>query len=159
MIKMNRTKTPKEWYHEHVDRGKLFDSIIMSMVEAVREGSLDNEGDAYMGLVDDIINSSHGQFIPVLALEYFDYDIDTENPEQYDFEEVLNELDSFTAELEDIINDNIIKGTNIEVRFGHWESDGTFCLMCFITKEDYKANKERYEAFMSGKDFFNPFEN
>lgn len=155
---MKRTKTPREWYNEHVDRGELFDSITKSMADAVREDSLDMGGEVYVGLVQDIISSGHGRYIPFYALEYFDYDIDTENTEKYSLESVLNELDSFTVELEDIIEDDLLKGSNIEVVFDYWESDGTFCLMCLISKEDYESNKKKYEAYVNG-DIKNPFEN
>lgn len=146
---MKQTKTPREWYDEYTDRGELFDSIIKSMADAVRENSLSDDGETYVGLVYDIISSGHGQYIPFYALEYFDYDVDMDNIEKYDLEDVLGELDKFTAELEIIIEDDLLKGSNVEVGYNYWESDGSFCLMCFITKEDYESNKSQYEAFMN----------
>lgn len=76
-------------------------------------------------------------------------DIDVENTEQYDFEEVLDKLDSFTGELEGIINDKVASKLGATVQFGSWE-DGTFCLMSFYNIDEYKKNKERVKAHLNG---------
>lgn len=136
---MRRTKTPREWFDAYVKKDKLLDSIMGAMADAVREENLID--DTYVGLVHDIIGGNNGQYIPFYALEYFDYeDVDTDNIEQYNLDYVYDELDSFTAELEDIINNEVINGTNISVSFGYWDTDGTYCMMCHISREDYDDN-------------------
>ena len=126
---MKQTKTPREWYEAHVNVGMLVESVKLSIAEAVNNDSMDMDGENYLGLVYDIVSSRSGNYIPFYALEYFDYEIDTDNIEQYDFEEVLYELDGFTSELEEIINDEIGYEVDVEVQFGYWEADGTYCMM------------------------------
>lgn len=149
---MIRVKTPREWFDAYVNKDKLLDAIMGAMADAVREGNLID--DTYVGLVYDIIGGNYGQYIPFYALEYFDYeDVDTDNIEQYNLDYVYGELDSFTAELADIINNEVINGTNISVSFGYWDADGTYCLMCHISREDVEQYEELMRSCNVGHEF------
>ena len=147
---MRQTKTPREWFDAYADGFKLSESILKSLSDAVREDSIDIDGENYIGLVQDIVSSGIGQYIPYYALEDFDYEIDTDNFEQYDYERVIDELESFTWELENIINDEVASKVGATVQFGYWESDGAFCMMAFYSIEKYKEAKEEIELFLKG---------
>lgn len=155
---MKQIRTPREWFNEHVDAGQLYDSILKSLGEAVREDSKDMDEENYIGLVQDIVSSGAGQYTPYYALEYFDYDIDIENINYDEYERVIDELDSFTWELENIINDEVASKLGATVQFGYWESDGTFCLMSFYNVDEYKKNKEEVEAYLNGEKEFDGLE-
>lgn len=147
MTELKRTVSPREWFEKNViDMDKLRKSVVSAIEEAVQYGN--KEDGTYFALVQDIINGQHGHYIPYLALEYFDYDIDTDNAEQYDYDSVLWELDVFAGELEQIITEELDLGIN--VGFGYWEADGTYCLMAYLDENEYEEIKEQYESFMNG---------
>lgn len=147
---MERTKSPREWFDSYVQKGRLLNSIMKSISEIVKKENMDVDGEVYIGLVNDVVSGNNGQYVPFYALEYFDYDIDTENIEQYDLGDVIDELDGFTGELADIINEEILYGMNVSVHFGYWESDGSYCMMVFIPKDVYEKGMERFKEYMSG---------
>src|SRR5690606_20833947 len=131
---MIRIQTPQQWFDENVDIQKLRVSVINSMIEAVNYENL--EDNTYIALVHDIISGANGQYIPYYALEYFGYELNTSNIEQYDYESTIYELDSFTDELAEIINDALAI-YHVKVRFGYWDADGTYCMMAYMDEFNY----------------------
>ena len=147
---MKITKTPREWFDTYINKKKLLNDIINSIEEAVQNDSTDMDGENYLGFVHEIVGGNNGQYIPFYALEYFDYKgIDTDNIDKYNLDEVIDELDSFTYELENIINDKVVQGTGIDVFFGYWEADNSYCMMATINKDDYNRLKYRFNVFNS----------
>lgn len=145
---MKRTLTPKEWFDTYVNKEKLLKDIINAIDEAVQNGSTDMDGENYLGFVHEIVGGNNGQYVPFYALEYFDYkDIDTDNIDKYNLDEVIDELDSFTYELENIINDRVVQGTGINVFFGYWEADNSYCMMATIDKDDYNRLRDKFSVF------------
>lgn len=137
---MKKTLTPREWFNTYVNKDRLLKDITNAIDEAVQNDNMDFDGENYLGLVHDIVSGSNGRYIPFLALQYFDYDIDMDN-DKYTFDEVVDELDNFTHELEEIINNEVLQGTGIRVFFGHWEFDSSYCMMATINKNVLNANK------------------
>lgn len=126
---MRQTKTAQEWFDTYVNKDKLKASILKGIEEAVTNDSVD-EGGMFLGLVHEVVGGNNGRYIPFYALEYFDYEnIDTDNIEMYNLEYVYDELNSFTYRLESLINKHIAEELGVMVNFGHWEADGTYCLM------------------------------
>jgi len=144
---MIKTMTPKQWFEEYVNIEKLRKSVISSMEEAVNFENL--EDDTYVALVHDIISGANGHYIPYYALEYFGYELNTDNVEQYDFESTIWELDTFTDELAEIIND-ALGLDEVKVSFGYWEADGTYCMMAYMDRYVYEDMKEESELFSNG---------
>lgn len=138
---MIQIKTPQQWFDEYVDSSKLQLKVIESMVQAIRDGNL--EDDTYVAHVHDIVSGANGHYIPFLALEYFGYELNTNNVEQYDYESTIWELEKFADELADIINKEL--NNDISVSFGHWDSDGAYCLMAYCDKNEFENSKR--EAF------------
>lgn len=139
MTELKRGVSPREWFNDSVNIDKLRKSVISAIEESV---NYDNKEDGvYFALVHDIVNSHHGQYIPYFALEYFGYDIDTDNTEQYDFDDIYWELDRFTSELEQIIKEELAVGIN--VGFGYWDSDGTYCLIAYLDENEYEELQEQ----------------
>ena len=144
---MKRTLTPREWFNTYVNKEKLLKDIVNAIDEAVQNDSTDYDGENYLGLVHDIVGGANGHYIPFFALQYFNYEgIDTDNIDKYNPVEALDELDSFTYELENIINDTVVQGTGIDVFFGYWEADNSYCMMATINKDDYNHLKDRFSV-------------
>lgn len=117
-------------------------------MRAVQNDSTDYDGENYLGLVHDIVGGANGRYTPFYALQYFNYEgIDTDNIDKYNLDEVIDELDSFTYELESIINDSIMQDTGINVFFGYWEADNSYCMMATINKDDYSRLKDKFSVF------------
>lgn len=138
---MIKTQTPQQWFNENVNVEKLRESVIGAVMEAVNYENL--EDDTYIALVHDVIGGANGQYIPYYALEYFGYELNTDNIEQYDYESTMWELDSFTDELAEIIND-ALNIDHVNVGFGYWDADGTYCLMAYMDRYNY-IDTEFYE--------------
>lgn len=144
---MKRTLTPREWFNTYVNKEKLLKDIVNAIDEAVQNDSTDYDGENYLGLVHDIVGGANGHYIPFFALQYFDYKgIDTDNIDKYNLVEALDELDSFTYELENIINDTVVQDTGIDVFFGYWEADNSYCMMATINKDDYNHLKDKFSV-------------
>lgn len=137
---MKRTLTPFEWFLKHVDGERLLSDTLNALKEAVDFNYTDDDGN-YLALVSDIVSSGHGQYIPLLALEYFDYETE-DDLDEYDLEETINELECFTGQLADIINEKIFN-EKVGVHFGFWEADGSYCLMAILPKENLKWLEDR----------------
>lgn len=138
---MIKTQTPQQWFDEYVDIQKLRPKVINSMIEAVNYESV--EDDTYIALIHDVIGGANGQYIPYYALEYFGYELNTNNIEQYNYESTMYELDTFTDELAEIINDALAI-EHVKVAFGYWDADGTYCMMAYMDRYDY-INTEFYD--------------
>jgi hypothetical protein len=138
---MIKTQTPQQWFEENVNVEKLRESVIGAVMEAVNYENL--EDDTYIALVHDVIGGANGQYIPYYALEYFGYELNTDNIEQYDYESTLWELDTFTSELAEIINEALAID-HVKVDFGYWDADGSYCLMAFMDRYNY-VDTEFYE--------------
>jgi hypothetical protein len=138
---MIKTQTPQQWFEENVNVEKLRESVIGAVMEAVNYDNL--EDDTYIALVHDVIGGANGQYIPYYALEYFGYELNTDNIEQYDYESTLWELDTFTSELAEIINEALAID-HVKVDFGYWDADGSYCLMAFMDRYNY-VDTEFYE--------------
>jgi len=136
--------SPQQWFDEYVNVERLTKSVISSMTESINNDNI--EDDTYIALVNDIISSGNGQYIPFLALEYFGYELNTDNIEQYDLESALWELDNFTGELADIIKEAL--GLGIDIQFGHWDADGTYCMMALMDKYTFEENREESYSFI-----------
>lgn len=134
---MIQVLTPRQWFEENVDITKLREDIINSLTDSVRNEVHNDE--FYYSNVHDIIDGKNGTHIPFYALEYFGYELNTNDVEQYDLEKVMQELDDFTGELEEIIESYIHE--SIKVSFGEWESDGTYCFMAFMNKSEFDENR------------------
>lgn len=151
---MIRTLTPIEWFNEYVDLNKLQLNIIESMADAIRNGNL--EDNTYVALVQDIVSSGHGNRIPYLALEYFDYaEVDLDSYDYEYYEDVVDELEKFTSELAEIIEGELNNG--IGIQFGYWDADGTYCMMAYINKDDFEEMKHEMYEWLDDEnnDFFN----
>lgn len=148
---MKRTLTPREWFDTYVNKEKLLKDIVNAIDEAVQNDSTDYDDENYLGLVHDIVGGANGRYIPFYALQYFNYeDIDIDNIEQYDIEYVQDELDSFTIDLEQIINREIASEIGARVEFNYWDSDGSYCMLVYINVDDYKRLNNEFEALNSG---------
>lgn len=144
---MKRTLTPREWFDTYVSKEMLLKDIVNAIDEAVQNDSTDYDGN-YLGWVHDIVGGANGRYIPFYALQYFNYeDIDINNIDKYNLDEVIDELDSFAHELESIINDSIMQDTGINVFFGYWEADNSYCMMATIDKDDYNRLKDKFNIF------------
>lgn len=144
---MERTLTPREWFDTYVSKEMLLKDIVNAIDEAVQNDSTDYDGN-YLGWVHDIVGGANGRYIPFYALQYFNYeDIDINNIDKYNLDEVIDELDSFAHELESIINDSIMQDTGINVFFGYWEADNSYCMMATIDKDDYNRLKDKFNIF------------
>lgn len=141
---MIQTQTPQQWFDENVNIDKLQESIIASMIDAIQNENI--EDTTYVALVHDIVGGANGIYIPYYALEFFGYELNTHNIEQYDSESTYYELDKFTSELADIINKNL--PNDIQVGFGYWDADGSYCLMAYLDKETYEAEKDESFSFI-----------
>lgn len=144
---MKRTLTPREWFDTYVSKDMLLKDIVNAIDEAVQNDSTDYDGN-YLGLVHDIVGGANGQYIPFYALQYFNYeDIDIDNIDKYNLDEVIDELDSFTYELESIINNSVVQDTGINIFFGYWEADNSYCMMATINKDNYSRLKDKFNIF------------
>jgi len=141
---MKQTLTPRQWFDKYIAVEELRRNIATAIRDAVYSDSVDEDGN-YIGLVTDIISSGHGSNIPFFALEYFDYK-DVETGQITD--EVVYELESFTSDLSHIIDEEVIQVIGANSMFGSWESDGTYCLMVYISKESYKDNENKIESLI-----------
>jgi hypothetical protein len=130
MVNMIKTQTPQQWFDENVNAEKLAVSVKESMEESIRFENLEDE--TYVALVHDIVGGANGQYIPYYALEYFGYELNTNNIEQYDLDSTMWELDVFANELAEIINDNVLSDSDIKVQFGYWDADGSYSLIAYL---------------------------
>jgi hypothetical protein len=131
MEEVKQTLTPQEWFDKNINIKYLSDAVMRDIKDSVINENV--EDDTYIALVHDIVSGSMGRYIPYYALEYFDYEVDVDYIERYDFESIIWELDKFSYELADIINDNL--GLDVKVQFGYWDADGTYCLMAYLGKD------------------------
>lgn len=143
---MRQTLTPRQWFDRNVHKNNLRNNVISSMAESIRFDNI--EDDTYIALVQTIVGSGYGHYIPLYVLEYFEYDDLLEEDEyrdNYEYQdEVINEIDSFAIELEKCINDNL--DIDITVGLGYWDADGSWGLMAYLDRNQYEEYK--YDLYL-----------
>jgi hypothetical protein len=144
---MKETITAEQWVYENVSITTLIDSIVSSLREAIAQENC--EDGTYTALVYDIVSGSAGQYAPAYALKFFNYDgIDTDNLDNIeDVEFIHDELESYAGKVASVLN-NLLP-SEINVGFGYWESDGTYCLMAYLDEQEYLNHKDESHNFIS----------
>jgi hypothetical protein len=142
---MKRTMTAKQWVEENVVTDGLKRDVVEALKVAINNDNC--EDGTYTALVYDLVSGSAGHYIPYYALKMFCYEgLDMDNMDEF----IHDELESYAGAVADILNESL--PNEVTVGFGHWDADGTYCLMAYLDEQEYLNNKDESHNFI-GENF------
>lgn len=144
---MKQTLTAEQWVDNNVNVEKLQRDVVKALREAIIQGWTDEY--TYTALVYDIVNGHHGIYIPAFALQFFEYEgIDTDDMDNIEgVEYIHDELEYYAGEVASVINR--LLPNEVNVSFGYWDSDGTYCLMAHLDEVELENYKDESHNFIS----------